>query len=1053
MLTLSTPISVGHAMEYYKEKFTSKKENYYSQSGEVKGQWCGTLAEEWNLKGEVSSEQYERLVAGQDPHTGEQLIRVVSAREVVDEDGKKKITSTHRAGWDATISAPKSPSLAAFVGGDEGVGEAHRESLQVTVKEFEKYVQARGGGDKPAITTGKMIAALFEHTSSRPDHEHGYAAPQLHTHVVIFNMTQTEDGKVRSVESGELFNSQQLMTAIYRANLAEKLQERGYEIRVDPSTGAPEIKGFTAEYLQDSSPRRQEVLTEAKKIRERMASEGKTVSDNARVKQVAARKNRRSKNYDRDLMKTLSLELDVRHDYQAQRIVAEARERVPLRLSQNEIERRAQEAVTFARDKVMENDAVADMRDLRIHALRRQLGFTNYAAVAAEIHRRQESGEFINITRQERQPETTTERMLAMEKKNIQTMIDGKENRPAMVEAERVSDVVTATAKHQQRRLNAHQKSAIEQILCSRDRIIGLQGGAGTGKTTALSVLREAVEKEGYQVRGFAPSARAAQQLGESGIESETIQLFLRWRKPRATTSRLFVLDESSLASTKHIHKLLARLASEDKVLLVGDVRQHQAVEAGRPFEQLQEHGITTVALTEIVRQPDKVQKQIVEDLAVRHTPEAVAQLISRGKVIEIAEEHQRFDAIARDYAKNPTGTLVISPANRERCELNLLIHRELQREGIVSRNDQQTTVYVSRAHMTGPERTFANSYRPNEDIIRYNSASDKFKVKAGDYARVIDTDHASNRITVRFLDGRELAYNPTRLSGVSVYYEAERTFAEGDRLQIRAPFREKRIANGELGTITKIEPDQVRLAMDSGREISVDLRKFRHLDYGYAVTSYSAQGLTFDRVLVTPAPPPSARLLNDRTAYVAISRARYDALIYTDGTHKLSEALNRGIDKARALGAIQEDERERKDRDKAIQDRPAPQQQPLPFDHDIEQSPTHPEPAQTQAAILPTEIPIEISRARYEPAISTEPPPSLQEALDRGLNHATPLDATPDGKHEVKKDRDKLSQDSLAPQQHRQIEQTVIHPDLAQTKAAELEIEAPELDLGGLIF
>ena len=354
---------------------------------------------------------------------------------------------------------------------------------------------------------------------------------------------------------------------------------------------------------------------------------------------------------------------------------------------------------------------------------------------------------------------------------------------------------------------------------------------------------------------------------------------------------------------------------------------------------------------------------------------------------------------------------------------------------------------------MTGPERTFANSYRPNEDIIRYNSASDKFKVKAGDYAKVINTDHKTNKITVRFLNGRKLTYNPTRLSGVSVYYESERAFAEGDRLQIRAPFREKRIANGALGTITKIEPDKIRLTMDSGREVSVDLRKFRHLDYGYAVTSHSAQGLTFDRVLINADTKESVRLLNDRMAYVAISRARYDALIYTDSTQNLSAALNRGIDKETALGAIQEDERERKDRDKAIQDRPAPQQQPLPFDHDIEQSRTHPEPAQTEAAILPTEIPIEISRARYEPAISTEPPPSLQEALDRGLNHATPLDATPDGKHEVKKDRDKLSQDPLASQQKRPLEQTPTLADPAPTKTAELEIEAPEIDLGDLIL
>ncbi len=1054
MLTISRAISAGQARDYYKQEFTNSQDNYYREAGEVQGRWCGTLAEEWNLKGEVTSEQYERLAAGQDPHTGEQLIRVVSARETVNKFGDEITTSEHRAAWDMTISAPKSASLAAFVGGDRRVVDAHLESGNEAVKAVEKYLQARGGGDKPAITTGKMIAAQFVHTSSRPDHETGYAAPQLHTHFVFFNMTQCEDGKVRSVQPLELYRSQQYGTAVYRANLAEKLQALGYEIRVDPRTGAPEIKGFSEEYLQDSSPRRKEVLTEKGKMKERMEREGKTVSDNARLKQAAARNNRRSKNFDHGEMQERALEMDAKHDSQARRIVAQARSRLPLRVSQNEIEKRAQEAVTFARDNALKNEAVTDMRKVWIDALRRNLGLTNYAAIAAELHRRQESGEFREINRQQGQPETTTKRMVAMEKENIQTMLDGKESRPAMVEAERVSEVVTAIAESQQRRLNAKQQSAIEQILCSRDQIIGLQGGAGTGKTTALSVLREAAEKEGYQVRGFAPSARAAQQLAESGIQTETIQMFLRRRKEPATQSRLVIVDESSLASTKHIHKLLRLLEPEDKVVCVGDVRQHQAVEAGSPFQQLQEHGMTTAALTEIVRQPDKEQKQIVEKLAARNTPEAVAALVSRGKAIEIADERERLEAIAQDYARKPTGTLVISPANRERSELNSLIHRELQREGNVSRDDQQTTVYVARPDMTGPERGFANSYRPDEDIIRYNSASEFFQVKAGDYARVIDTDHERNEITVEFFDGRELTYNPTRLYGVSVYYEAERAFAEGDRLQIRAPFREKRIANGALGTITKIEPDQIRLAMDSGREKSVDLRKFRHLDYGYAVTSYSAQGLTFDRVLVNADTQESARLLNDRTAYVAISRARYDALIYTDSTQNLSDALNRGIDKETALGAIQEDERERKeDREKVIKEPPAPQQQPLPFEHDIEQSPTHPQPAQTQAAVLPPEIPIEISRARYEPAISMESAQTQQEALDRGLNHTTPLEAAQDNEHAAKKDRDKLSQDSLASQQQVPLAQTDTHADPAPTKAAELVIEGPEIDLGDLIL
>jgi len=454
-------------------------------------------------------------------------------------------------------------------------------------------------------------------------------------------------------------------------------------------------------------------------------------------------------------------------------------------------------------------------------------------------------------------------------------------------------------------------------------------------------------------VRGFAPSARAAQQLGESGIQTETIQLFLRRRKEPATQSRLWVVDESSLASTQHIHKLFALTEPEDKVVLVGDVRQHQAVEAGSPFQQLQEHGMTTAALTEIVRQRDKDLKQNVEDLAARNTPEAVAALVHRGKVIEIAEERERFAAIAQDYAKNPTGTLVISPANRERSELNSLIHRELQREGIVSSKEQQTTVYVERKEMTGVERTFANSYRPDEDIIRYNSASKVHKVKAGEYAKVIDTDHETNKITVRFLNGRKLTYNPTRLSGVSVYYEAERAFAEGDRLQIRAPFRAKRIANGELGTIAKIELKHIRLTLDSGRQVSIDPEKFPHLDHGYAVTSYSSQGLTFDRVLVNIDTRQSAQLVNDRTAYVALSRARDEALIYTDSAQNLRDSLSRSTNKESAQEAIRESLLDlKRNRPDSTRDPLAPQQQ-LPTEHGLDQAHTHTEPAQTKVTDL----------------------------------------------------------------------------------------------------
>jgi ATP-dependent exoDNAse (exonuclease V) alpha subunit len=340
-------------------------------------------------------------------------------------------------------------------------------------------------------------------------------------------------------------------------------------------------------------------------------------------------------------------------------------------------------------------------------------------------------------------------------------------------------------------------------------------------------------------------------------------------------------------------------------VLLVGDVRQHQAVEAGSPFEQLQQEGMTTARLDEIVRQRDPDLKQTVKKLSTRQIREAVHELDSRGKVIEIADERERLASIAQAYCESPSNTLVISPANRERVQLNSLIHRQLQREGKVSRDDYQMKVYVNRQDMTGTERTFANSYRPGEDIVRYNRASKVFKVDVGEYAQVLDTNHEQNEITVRFGDGRILTYDPTRLSGVSVYNEAERVFAEGDRIQFRAPFTDKRIVNGELGTITKIEFEQLHVAIDNGREIAFDTDTFRHIDHGYAVTSHSSQGLTVDRVLLNADTRESVQLLNDRMAYVAVSRAREEALIYTDSAQDLRETFNRGTNKEMALEAM----------------------------------------------------------------------------------------------------------------------------------------------------
>jgi conjugative relaxase-like TrwC/TraI family protein len=907
MMTMSNALSAGQANTYYQQDYANKKENYYSERGEVNGKWMGSLAEEWGLTGEVTSQQYERLVAGQDPHTGEQLIRFVSSREAVNNYGEEITTSEHRAGWDATFSAPKSVSLAALVGDDERVRVAHRESVEKALEVFESYIQARGGGNKPALTTGKMIAAQFEHTAARPDHENGYAAPQLHTHVVIMNMTKTEEGQIRSVQPLELYRTQQYATAIYRTHLAEKLQSLGYQIEVDQRTGAPEIKGFSKEYLQEASPRREEVKKEAQEMKARLEQDGSVVKEGAGLNQAAARTNRLSKRYDHAQMRQRALEMDARYDHQAKRTVREAIERGGQRLSQDEITKRAQEAVTFARDNATEREAVTDMRKVMADALRRNIGLTTFDAVATELNQRIERGDFVEIIRERKPREATTQRMLEMEKSNIQTMLDGQ-GQHAPILSNDARQTVDAIAERQQLRLNDNQRTAVEQILTHRDQIIGLQGGAGTGKTTALSVLREAAQGEGYEVRGFAPTTRATKQLAESGIQSETLQKFIRRRQEAPSHhNRLFVLDESSLASTRNLHKFFARLEPSDKVLLVGDSRQHQAVEAGTPFEQFQKHLMTTFKLSEIVRQRKPELKRTVERLSAREMSAAIDSLEQQGRIKEISDTRKRLKVIAAVYCRSPENSLVVSPRNRERVQLNSLIHKRLQRDGKVSRDDHQMTVYVNRPDMTGTERTFANAYFPGDDIIRYNRASKVYGIEVGDYAIVTAKNHQDNELTVRFENGRELTYNPTRLSGVSVYREAKREFAEGDRVQFRTPFTEKRVANGELATIAKIGDEDMTVKLDSGRELSFERDHFRHFDHGYAVTSHSSQGTTVDRVLINADTSESRALLNDRMGYVAVSRAREDAIIYTNSIEELRGALDRRVDKEMALEAVRE--------------------------------------------------------------------------------------------------------------------------------------------------
>ena len=366
---------------------------------------------------------------------------------------------------------------------------------------------------------------------------------------------------------------------------------------------------------------------------------------------------------------------------------------------------------------------------------------------------------------------------------------------------------------------------------------------------------------------------------------------------------RLYVVDESSLASTKQMHEFVNRLHPNDRVLLVGDTRQHESVEAGRIFAQLQDAGMKTFKLDQIVRQRDPELKQTVEQLARGEVGAAIEGLQQQGRIHEVKGHAERIAAIAKEYAQSPESTLVVSPDNRSRAEINARIHAEMQVKGIVSQQEHSVRVLVPRQDLTGADRTWAERYNVG-DVLRYSRGSKETGIDKGEYAQVRSIDASNNRLTVLLKDGSERTYDPRRQQSVSVYREQERAFSTGDRVQFTAPAQDLKIANRELGTVASIGEDGLlSLKMDGGREVEFDPRQHPHLDHGYAVTSHSSQGQTADRVLIHVDTELGAKdLLNNRMAYVAVSRGAYDAQLFTNDSEKLGVALGRDVSHRSAL-------------------------------------------------------------------------------------------------------------------------------------------------------
>jgi ATP-dependent exoDNAse (exonuclease V) alpha subunit len=380
----------------------------------------------------------------------------------------------------------------------------------------------------------------------------------------------------------------------------------------------------------------------------------------------------------------------------------------------------------------------------------------------------------------------TTPETISAELTNIRYVSEGRNAVEPIMSVEQARDQADTRSF-----LNDSQRRVIEEVLMSSDRIHGLQGLAGTGKTTTLQTIREGAEASGYVIEGFAPTSKAAGQLREAGIDATTLQSFLArghiHPSANAANRHLYMLDESSLASTRQIRSFLSKLNPDDRVLVIGDTRQHQGVDAGRPFQQMQEAGMQTSRLDRIMRQKDPELLKAVQHLANNETVKAIAMLSEQGRVIEIPNGLDRIAAIARDYAANPENTIIVSPDNLSRQQINEAVRTELRNVGGLAEDGQTLRTLTHRSDMTGADRTWAARYNVG-DVLQYNTGSKAEGIERGSFATVHSIDTRANTLTVLLENGSTVSYDPRRLKGVNVFREIEREFATGDRVQFTAP-------------------------------------------------------------------------------------------------------------------------------------------------------------------------------------------------------------------------------------------------------------------------
>ena len=911
--------SPSQGVSYY------ERDGYYAKDDPLHREasaWRGRGAEVLGLSGAVDPDAFKEVLEGKVPG-GMRLGRI-------DRDG----IIHHRPGRDVTFSAPKSVSLVGLVGSDARVVDAHDRAVKRTLAWLERHaVETRLSdpqtGQMVRAGDQKTVVATFRHDTSRN------LDPQLHTHAVLANMVQGEDGKWRTMANESLYRRQKLIGMVYRNELAQGLKSLGYGIEKSHADGRFEIAGVSREVIEAFSTRRAE-------IEAAMAERGLgKPADNQRLAERAALMTRAHK---RDMDKAALVSnwkaQATEMGFEPDKVIEQSQERIekgpranrdrePVSevngtpasaghdigerdrgTSQTELQfnEPAADAVDWAASHLAERQAVFSRTDLLTAALAWRPGEVAVDAAERAIGALEGRGRLHRAPALKGGDGMTTDRTLADERESIELMRGGQSR------GRRIMRSWIVQARLHRGPLTAGQKEAVKLILSAKDRVVGVQGYAGTGKTFMLRRTKALADKNGFRMVGLAPSASAVKTLaGEAGIESETLQRFLarnagiaegRLTRKGAKALRgafrktVLVVDEGSLASTVQTRDLL-RIATAlriPRVVLVGDEKQLDAVDAGKAFSQLQRAGMQTATMDEILRQRDPDLKAAVEASLAGEIEKAFGKL--GDNVAEVKPDNIAGAVAARWLKLSPEmreRTGVMAPSHGLRQQINDHIRERLAREGRIHGAAYRGERLVSHGY-TRAEKGLAANYSPG-NVVAFHRPYKRLGVAKGDERRVTGVDHGTRTVLLEGPDGEHRAWDPSQVAGnrggSEVYRSEEIELRAGDRIRWTRNYAGLGLVNSRTADVLSVERGRVSFRLEDGRtmELDRDDSALRHLDHAWAATVHAFQGRTVDNVIAAmEANHP--HLTTQKSFYVEISRARDKAELVTDNAARLRQQL-----------------------------------------------------------------------------------------------------------------------------------------------------------------